>query len=225
VIAVDEAPVITKIDLHGDDKVKEKDIRAKIPFHAGDRMLEHRLHQAAADIESLYEEKGYYLAVVKIEPARAGADSTAIDVRIDEGRKVAIRAIRFRGNRAYSGDRLRDAMETDEKGFWFWQQGEFDETKWRADLSQRLPAFYGEHGYLDMQVSVRTSEDKYADADNPLSVMPGGTACRCAGESCVFRRVSGNAGDRPSPFLRNQNADIRENRNRKTAARNFSARR
>jgi len=152
VITVDEAPVITGFDLDGNDEVDEKDIRGKIPFKVGDRMLENRLHQAAFDIEKLYEEKGYYLADVSLEPARPGADSTAVEVRIQEGEKVAIGEIRFLGNQAFSGDRLRKALKTRTEGFWFWQEGEFDEAKWSADISQRLPAFYGEHGYIEMRV-------------------------------------------------------------------------
>jgi outer membrane protein insertion porin family len=152
VITVEEAPVITGIELEGHDEVDEKDIRGMIPFKAGDRMLENRLHQAAFDIEKLYEQKGYYLADVSLVPTRPEADSTAVEVRIQEGRKVQIAEIRFLGNRAFSGDRLRDALETDPEGFWFWQDGEFDEAKWNADISQRLPAFYGEHGYIDMLV-------------------------------------------------------------------------
>lgn len=152
VITVDEAPVITGFDLDGNDEVDEKDIRGKIPFKVGDRMLENRLHQAAFDIEKLYEEKGYYLADVSLEPARPGADSTAVEVRIQEGEKVAIGEIRFLENQAFSGDRLRKALKTRTEGFWFWQEGEFDEAKWSADISQRLPAFYGEHGYIEMRV-------------------------------------------------------------------------
>lgn len=152
VITVDEAPVITGFDLDGNDEVDEKDIRGKIPFKVGDRMLENRLHQAAFDIEKLYEEKGYYLADVSLEPARPGADSTAVEVRIQEGEKVAIGEIRFLGNQAFSGDRLGKALKTRTEGFWFWQEGEFDEVKWSADISQGLPAFYGEHGYIEMRV-------------------------------------------------------------------------
>jgi outer membrane protein insertion porin family len=152
VITVVEAPVITGIELEGRDDVDEKDILAKIPFKPGDRMLAHRLHQAALDIEALYAEKGFYLAEVSLEPAREEADSSAVVVRIEEGEKVEIAEIRFQGNRAFSGDRLRKALETEPEGFWFWQDGEFDEAKWSADLSQRLPAFYGEHGYIDMRV-------------------------------------------------------------------------
>jgi outer membrane protein insertion porin family len=58
VITVDEAAVITGLELDGNDEVDEKDIREKIPFKVGDRMLENRLHQAAFDIEKLYAEKG-----------------------------------------------------------------------------------------------------------------------------------------------------------------------
>ncbi|HEY7473138.1 MAG TPA: outer membrane protein assembly factor BamA [Gemmatimonadota bacterium] len=152
VITVDEAPVITGFELEGEDEIDEKDIREKIPFKVGDRMLANRLHQAAFDIEKLYAEKGYYLADVTLEPAAPDADSTAVRVAIDEGRKVAIDEIRFQGNRAFSGDRLRAALETRPEGFWFWQDGEFDDAKWRGDLSLKLPAFYGEHGYIDMRV-------------------------------------------------------------------------
>jgi outer membrane protein insertion porin family len=152
VITVAEAPVITSFALDGNNKVKEKDILEKIPFKVGDRLLAHRLHQAAFDIEKLYEEKGYYLADVSLEPVRSGVDSTAVDIRVQEGRKVAIAEIRFTGNRAFSNDRLRDALDTRTKGFWFWQDGEFDEAKWGTDLSQRLQAFYGEHGYIEMRV-------------------------------------------------------------------------
>ena len=152
VITVEEAPVITGFEFHGDDKIDQKDIRERIPFREGDRMLANRLHQAAIDIEKLYAEKGYYLADVSLEPTSSEGDSTGIAVRIDEGKRVAIDAIEFRGNRAFSGDRLRDALDTRTKGFWFWQDGDFDEAKWSVDLSQKLPAFYGEHGYIDMRV-------------------------------------------------------------------------
>lgn len=152
VIVVEEAPVITGIQIEGIDKVKRKDVESRLSLRAGNRLLEHQLHQASLDVESLYREKGYYLADVSIVPVRPGADSTAVEVRVREGRKVAIERIDFRGNEAFSDGRLEDALDTDTEGFWFWQDGEFDEQKWRADLSRRLPAFYGERGYLDMRV-------------------------------------------------------------------------
>ncbi|MBW3660289.1 MAG: outer membrane protein assembly factor BamA [Gemmatimonadetes bacterium] len=152
VIRVEEAPVITSVEIQGADKVKKGDVETRLPLKPGDRLLEHKLHQASLDIESLYREEGFYLAEVEVAAARPGADSTGVEVRIREGRKVAIERIVFRGNERFRDGRLEDALETDPRGFWFWQDGEFDEEKWRMDIAQRLPEFYGRHGHLDMRV-------------------------------------------------------------------------
>lgn len=152
IVQVVEAPVITAFTYDGVDELKAEEVSTAIGLKPGDRLLEHRLHQAALDLEGLYREKGYYLADVRITPARPEADSTAVMVTAEEGRKVAVEQITFRGNQALSEERLRDALETETDGFWFWQDGQFDAAEWRADLAQRLPALYGSSGYLDMRV-------------------------------------------------------------------------
>lgn len=154
IVQVEEAPVINEIRYEGSDKVKESDLRGKIGINRGDRLLDHRLFKGKVNLEEYYHERGFFLAEVNIVPASPGADSTAIVVEIDEGRKVSITGIQFVGNDAFSDGTLRDALDTEKKGsfFMFWKDGEFDEDKWRVDLAQRLPRFYGEHGYLDMRV-------------------------------------------------------------------------
>lgn len=152
IVRVTEAPVITRFDFEGEDAVERKDLETELGLKPGDRLLAHRLHQAELDLERLYEQRGYTLADVRLAAARPGADSTSVRVAIDEGRKVAVKTIEFRGNEALSSGSLRDALETETEGFWFWQDGEFDEERWRSDLNQRLPAFYGSNGYLDMRV-------------------------------------------------------------------------
>ncbi|HUP18374.1 MAG TPA: outer membrane protein assembly factor BamA [Gemmatimonadota bacterium] len=152
VIQVVEAPVVTRVVIEGTDKVKDKDVQAALAIRPGDRLRANRLHQAALDVEALYRDKGFYLAEADVRAVAPAADSTAVVARIDEGRKVAIKSIEFAGNRALSDSRLRDALDTETEGFWFWQDGEFDEARWREDLAARLPAFYGRHGHLDMKV-------------------------------------------------------------------------
>jgi len=152
VLHVDEAPVITAVEIRGPDKVKKKDVEAVVGLRRGDRLLRHKLHQVEIDIEGVYQSKGYYLAEARIEAARPQADSTAVEIRIREGRKVAIESVAFEGNEAFSDSRLRKALDTETKGFWPWQGGEFIETKWREDLARRLPDFYQQHGFLDMRV-------------------------------------------------------------------------
>jgi len=152
VVSVDEAPVITRLEFEGLDELKRDDIEEVLEIRPGDRAIPSRLHQAEYDVKRLYRSRGFHLAEVELLAARPEADSTAVTIAVDERRKVAVKDVRFEGNRAFSGDRLRKALETETDGFWFWQDGEFDEDVWRTDLSQRLPDFYGSHGYLDMRV-------------------------------------------------------------------------
>lgn len=162
-VTVDEAPVITRLEFEGLDELKQSDVEEELEIRPGDRAIPSRLHQSEYDVERAYRSRGFYLAEVELRADRPEADSTAVTVAVSEGRKVAVKDVRFTGNLAFSGDRLRDALDTQTEGFWFWQDGEFDEDLWRADLSQKLPAFYGSHGYLDMRVvsdSVAVDESK-----------------------------------------------------------------
>ncbi len=152
VLQVREAPVITRVDVEGVDKVKRKDVDEVLKLRRGDRVLEHKLHQLELDVEALYERHGYYLADVTVAAANPDADSTAVAVRIHEGDKVAIETIVFEGNASVSDGSLRDALKTDTKGFWFWQDGEFLDARWREDLAVRLPEYYQERGFLNMHV-------------------------------------------------------------------------
>jgi outer membrane protein insertion porin family len=152
VLDVDEASVITRLDFEGEEEIDREDLVAELGLRPGDRLLEHRAHQAELDLEDLYHEKGFHLADVRLEATDPEADSTAVAVVIREGRKVAVKEIEFRGNEVFSSKDLRKALETETDGFWFWQDGEFDEAKWRADLARQLPDFYGARGYLDMRV-------------------------------------------------------------------------
>src|SRR5260221_9504767 len=43
-------------------------------------------------------------------------------------------------------------MATRCEGFWWWRKGEYDDDKLRGDMQERLPKFYGEHGFVDFQV-------------------------------------------------------------------------
>ena len=152
VLSVEEAPVVTALEFEGVDKLDDNDVETALKLRPGDRLVESRVHQAEFDVRELYRVRGFYLASVNIEAQAPAADSTAVSVIISEGRQVAIKTIEFDGNETFSDKKLRKEIETEPEGFWFWKDGEFDEVKWRTDLTQMLPSFYGRHGYLDMRV-------------------------------------------------------------------------
>jgi outer membrane protein insertion porin family len=43
-------------------------------------------------------------------------------------------------------------MATRPEGFFWWQKGQYDDDKVQQDIRERLPAWYGSHGYVDFQV-------------------------------------------------------------------------
>jgi len=152
VVRVDEAPVVTSLEIEGTDEMEERDVEGAAKLRPGERVPQHRARQAELDIQDLYREKSYYLARATVEPERPEADSTSVRIAVREGGKVAIEEIEFIGNERFGDGELREAIDTNPEGFWFWQDGEFDQEKWRADLARSLPDFYGSQGFLDMRV-------------------------------------------------------------------------
>ena len=73
---------------------------------------------------------------------------------IDEGKQVKITDIVFDGNEAFSGRKLRKALETKQSNWlsWLTGSGKFDETKFKEDL-EILRVYYRNRGYLDVVVN------------------------------------------------------------------------
>jgi outer membrane protein insertion porin family len=151
VIAVSERPVLTGFGISGTDNVSERAVRDRITLAVGRPLDPAALAQSVRAIDSLYEDRGYYLAEIRPETTLTSG-SASIDFRIIEGRRLAISGITIEGNQAASDAAVVRAMTTGPEGFWWWQRGEFDDDVYRTDLSLGLPAFYGRRGYIDFAV-------------------------------------------------------------------------
>ena len=53
---------------------------------------------------------------------------------------------------ALTDSEIRGSMTTSEEGFLWFKPGELHREEYRADLTERIPALYGEHGYIDLEV-------------------------------------------------------------------------
>ncbi len=72
-------------------------------------------------------------------------------------------------------------MSTKPEGFFWWQKGSYDDEKVEQDLREKLPAWYGSHGYIDFQVtgdSIEVDSDHRqgdpAPCDGRRAALPGG---------------------------------------------------
>jgi outer membrane protein insertion porin family len=153
VLRIEEAPIASEVTFSGNEELDDEKLAEAFPVKTGDRILPPEVAKGETAIRKLYEDKGYSLAGARAQTGTPGADyRTSLDVQIDEGNKIAIEEIRFKGNRGLDDDELRDAMKTKTDGFFWWQDGEYREDVLRADLNDRLPRVYADHGYLDFTV-------------------------------------------------------------------------
>jgi len=155
VIRVTEQPYIASVEFRGLENVSAGTVRDTVGLQGGGPLRPSKVAAAEAMVRQLLANKGFQLRSIehRVEeiPGRPGEHRLIFDV--DEGQRVAIAEIVFEGNEAFSDDRLRGVLSTKPEGFFWFRKGTYDEEKLRKDLRENLPAFYGQHGYIDFVVT------------------------------------------------------------------------
>jgi len=151
VIQVKERPILADYKVIGVDRVSPKDVKEKLAFPTGSPVDPGKIAKAIASTDSIYENKGYYLASVKAESTLT-AGKLSIIFRVDEGRRLAISGIRINGNRSVPDADVVGAMSTKPEGFLWTRNGELDDAKYAEDLSEKIPQLYSSRGYIDFRI-------------------------------------------------------------------------
>jgi len=154
VISVRENPVINRIVLEGNKRLKEDKILPEIKL--APRQIFTR-SAARADVErilELYRRQGRFAA--RVEPKLVQLDQNRVDVvfEIREGDLAKVRSINILGNTQFSDERLRKEMFTRQAGgvLGFLKSNDtYDPDRLAAD-QQKLRAFYLTEGYADFRV-------------------------------------------------------------------------
>ena len=156
VIAVRENPVINRIILEGNKRLKDDKILPEIKL--APRQIFTR-SGARADVDrilELYRRQGRFAA--RVEPKIVQLDQNRVDVvfEIYEGDLAKVRAINVLGNDHFSDNRLQKEMYTKQAGgiLGFLKSNDtYDPDRLAAD-QQKLRAFYLTQGYADFRVGV-----------------------------------------------------------------------
>ncbi|HET9812463.1 MAG TPA: outer membrane protein assembly factor BamA [Sphingomicrobium sp.] len=154
VIAVRENPVINRIVLEGNKRLKDDKILPEIKL--APRQIFTR-SAARADVDrilELYRRQGRFAA--RVEPKIVNLDQNRVDVvfEIHEGDLAKVRSINILGNQQFSDSRLQKEMYTREAGglLGFLKSNDtYDPDRLAAD-QQKLRAFYLTEGYADFRV-------------------------------------------------------------------------
>ncbi len=154
VLEVKENPVINRIILEGNKRIKDDKIQPEIRLAPRQIFTRSKVRSDVDRIIELYKRGGRFAATV--EPKIVQLDQNRVDLvfEINEGPTSKVRAINIIGNDQYGDGRLRKEMFTKEAGGvlgFFKTNDSYDPDRLAAD-QQKLRAFYLTEGYADFRV-------------------------------------------------------------------------
>jgi outer membrane protein insertion porin family len=158
-IRVRENPVINRIVLEGNRRIKDDKINPEIRLAPRQIFTRSRARADVARIIELYRRQGRFGATV--EPQIIQLDQNRVDVvfEINEGPRSKVRRINIIGNEQFSDGRLRGEMATQEAAFYriFSSSDTYDPDRLAYD-QQKLRQFYLTQGYADFRVVSAVAE-------------------------------------------------------------------
>jgi outer membrane protein insertion porin family len=158
-IQVRENPVINRIVLEGNRRIKDDKIAPEIRLAPRQIFTRSRARADVARIIELYRRQGRFGATV--EPQIIQLDQNRVDVvfEINEGPRSKVRRINIIGNEQFDDGRLRGEMATQEAAFYriFSSADTYDPDRLAYD-QQKLRQFYLTQGYADFRVVSAVAE-------------------------------------------------------------------
>ncbi|WP_246543431.1 outer membrane protein assembly factor BamA [Novosphingobium profundi] len=159
VVEVQENPVINRIILEGNKRIKDDKITPEIKLAPRQIFTRSKVRADVARIIELYKRQGRYAATV--EPKMVALDQNRVDIvfEITEGDKSKVRQINIIGNKEFSDGELRSQMVTKQSRFFrlFSSATSYDPDRMAFD-QQKLRQFYLTEGYADFRVVSAVAE-------------------------------------------------------------------
>ncbi|WP_077146620.1 outer membrane protein assembly factor BamA [Sphingopyxis sp. KK2] len=158
-IQVVENPVINRVILEGNKRLKEDKIRPEIKLSPRQIFTRSKVRADVARIIELYKRQGRFAATV--EPKMVQLDQNRVDVvfEINEGPKSKVRQINIIGNEKFSDGDLKDEMATKQSSLMtiLSSNTSYDPDRLAYD-QQKLRLFYLSNGYADFRVISAVAE-------------------------------------------------------------------
>jgi outer membrane protein insertion porin family len=158
-IEVKENPVINRIILEGNKRLKEDKILPEIKLAPRQIFTRSKVRADVSRIVELYKRQGRFAA--SVEPKMVSLDQNRVDIvfEIQEGPKSKVRKINIIGNEQFSDGELRGEMVTKQTGITkiFSSGTSYDPDRMAFD-QQKLRQFYLTKGYADFRIVSAVAE-------------------------------------------------------------------
>lgn len=152
-IEVKENPVINRIILEGNKRLKDDKILPEIKLAARQIFTRSKVRADVARIIELYKRQGRFAA--SVEPKMVMLEQNRVDIvfELTEGPKSKVRKINIIGNERFKDGQLRGQMVTKQAGFTkiFSSATSYDPDRLAFD-QQKLRQYYLTQGYADFRV-------------------------------------------------------------------------
>ncbi len=158
IFVVAERSFVKRIDIKGNKELKEDELKEQLTVKPYTILNLNTVNETLEKLTAFYQSKGYFNVQITYSTTYEDKGQAAVVVyTIVEGKKVYIKTITFQGNKGFSENKLKDLMETNEKGFFYWftSSGVYKKELLEQDL-EKLAAFYYNHGYLKAKVGEPT---------------------------------------------------------------------
>jgi outer membrane protein insertion porin family len=159
VIQVRENPVINRIVLEGNKRLKDDKINPEIHLAPRQIFTASKARADVARIIELYRRQGRFAATV--DPKMVRLDQNRVDVvfEINEGPRSKVRQINILGNDKFSDGELRSQMVTKQSRlFRFFSSSDVYDPDRLAFDQEKLRLYYLTHGYADFRVVSAVAE-------------------------------------------------------------------
>lgn len=157
-IRVIERPLIAQYEFRGLERVSPRTVRDTVGLRENQPLNPNEVARTEQMIRNLLASAGVQVESIDttLTPVERPEGAYRLTFNVQEGPRLTISDIQFQGNDAFSDAALRGAMATRPEGFWWFRTGRFDRETFQADLTTRLPEFYGARGYIDFAVESDT---------------------------------------------------------------------
>ncbi len=159
VVKVTEFPLINRINIEGNKKLKDDELLALIQSRSRYVFNPSVVEQDAETIADAYAERGRLAAQVTPRVIRRPQNRVDLVFEVVEGKNSEVERIAFNGNRAFSDSRLRRVIASKQAGIlrFLFSSDTFDPNRIEFD-KQLLRDFYASRGYVDFNVVAVNSE-------------------------------------------------------------------
>ena len=151
---VKEKPSVRTIRFKNNHIYEDEELYDVVDTSTGSILNVYKINSDVEKLKRLYTDKNYHNCKIDYEIMSLKNNQADIVFTIEEGGKLKIESITFKGNTHFDDDDILDEMETSEKGFWSWitSSGELDETELANDAI-RIESFYKNNGFINVKVS------------------------------------------------------------------------